>query len=99
MKACQKLMYLAMAFGLDSKREGFMNPYSWMHNTNVWGLNAEVYTGTDLDHASLSSRAGESIQVHFENLGLPDYFPDKLFLHLRATKKLETRTASARLFA
>ena len=93
----QQIPFLAMALGLESKREGFLNHLSWKHNKNVWGINMEVYTGTDLDNAGLSTRAGESIQVHFEGLGLPDYFPDKIFLHLRSTSKLELRTGSARL--
>ena len=86
-----------MALGLESKREGFLNHHSWHHNKNVWGINLEVYTGTDLDNAGLSTRAGESIQVHFEGLGMADYFPDKIYLTIRSTSKLELRTASARL--
>ena len=54
---------------------------------------------TDLDNAGLATRAGESIQVHYENLGLPGYFPDKIFLHLRSTSKLEIRTGSARILS
>ena len=86
-----------MALGVESKREGFMNYHSWHHNKNVWGVNLEVYTGTDLDNAGLSTRAGESIQLHFTDLGLVDYFPDKIYLTIRSTSKLELRTASARL--
>ena len=86
-----------MALGLESKREGFLNHLSWKHNKNVWGVNLEVYTGTELDNAGLSTRAGESIQAHFEGLGVPNWFPDKIFLHLRSTSKLELRTGSARL--
>ena len=56
-----------------------------------------MYTGTELDNAGLATRAGESIQVHYEGLGLPTYFPDKIFIHLRSTAKLELRTGSARL--
>ena len=52
---------------------------------------------TDLDNTGISTRTGESMQVHFEGLGLPDYFPDKILLHLRSTSKLELRTGSARL--
>ena len=54
---------------------------------------------TDLDNAGLATRAGESIQVHYENLGLPGYFPDKIFLHLRSTSKLEIRSGSARILS
>ena len=76
MRERQQIYFLAMALGLESKREGFLNHLSWHHNKNVWGLNLEVYTGTDLDNAGLSTRAGESIQLHFENLGTVAYFPD-----------------------
>ena len=86
-----------MALGVESKREGFMNYNSWHHNKNVWGVNLEVYSGTDLDNAGLSTRAGESIQLHFENLGTTEYYPDKIYLTIRSTSKLELRTASARL--
>ena len=44
---------------------------------------------------TVATRAGESIQVHYENLGLPQYFPDKIFIHLRSTSKLELRKAYA----
>ena len=93
----QQVEHLAMSLGLESKREGFMNPVAWHHNKNVWGCNLEVYSGTDRDNAGMSTRAGESIQLHFENLGLVDYFPDKIYLTIRSTSKLELRTASARL--
>ena len=96
-KGRQQIPFLAMALGLESKREGFLNHLSWKHNKNVWGLNLEVYTGTDLDNSGLSTRSGESIQVHYEHLGLSDYFPDKIWLHIRSTAKLELRTSSARL--
>ena len=43
----------------------------------------------------MSTRAGESIQIHYEGLGLPDYFPDKIYLHLRSTAKLELRKTYA----
>ena len=33
----QQLPFLAMALGLESKREGFLNHLSWKHNKNVWG--------------------------------------------------------------
>ena len=46
---------------------------------------------------TVSTRAGESIQVHYEGLGLAGYFPDKIYLHIRSTSKLELRTSSARL--
>ena len=88
---------VAEALGVESKREGFLNHASWRHNKNVWGVNLEVYTGTDLDNAGLSTRAGESIQVHFEGLGLADHYPDKIYLTIRSTCKLELRTGSARL--
>ena len=97
LKGGQQIAHLAMALGLDSKREGFLNHLSFRHNKSIWGLNWEVYTGTDLDNAGLATRAGESIQVHYEGLGLPNYFPDKIFIHLRSTSKLELRTGSARL--
>ena len=90
-------MHLAQALGVESKREGFLNHLSWHHNKNIWGINLEVYTGTELDNAGLSTRAGESIQIHFENLGLGDVFPDKIYLTIRSTCKLELRTGSARL--
>ncbi len=93
----QQVEHLAMALGHESKREGFMYRLSWKHSKNVWGVNLEVYTGTDLDNAGLSTRAGESIQLHFTDLGLVDYFPDKIDLTIRSTSKLELRTASARL--
>ena len=54
---------------------------------------------TDLDNSGLATRAGESLQVHFENLGLPGYHPDKIFLHIRSTSKLEIRTGSARILS
>ena len=60
-------------------------------------MNLESYTGTGLDNSGLAARSGESIQVHFENLGVSSYFPDKIFLHIRSTAKLELRTGSARL--
>ena len=44
---------------------------------------------------TVATRAGESIQVHFENLGLPAYHPDKIFLHIRSTSKLEIRKTFA----
>ena len=97
MRGRQFMQYLAMALGLESRREGFLNPYSWKHNKMVWGMNLEAYTGTDLDNSGLATRSGESIQVHYENLGLPGYFPDKIFLHIRSTVKLELRTGSCRL--
>ena len=97
LKGGQQIAHLAMALGLDSKREGFLNHLSFKHNKSVWGINMEVYTGTQLDNAELSTRAGESIQIHYEGLGLPEYFPDKIYLHLRSTAKLELRTGSARL--
>ena len=93
----QQVEHLAMALGVESKREGFMNYLSWHHNKNVWGVNLEVYSGTDLDNAGMSTRAGESIQLHFENIGLGTYFPDKIYLTIRSTSELELRTASARL--
>ena len=93
----QQVMHLAMALGLESKREGFLNHLSWHHNKNVWGCNLEVYTGSELDNAGLSTRAGASIQIHFEGLGTAGYFPDKVWLTIRSTSKLELRTASARL--
>jgi hypothetical protein len=96
-KGRQQTPFLAMALGLESKREGFLNHLSWKHNKNVWGLNLEVYTGTDLDNSGLSTRAGESLQCHFEHLGLSGYFPDKIWLHIRSTAKLELRTGSSRL--
>ena len=40
---------------------------------------------------TVATRAGESIQVHYEGLGLPEYHPDKIFLHIRSTSKLEIR--------
>ena len=54
---------------------------------------------TDLDNSGLATRAGESIQVHFEHLGLPGYHPDKIFLHVRSTSRLEIRTGSARILS
>ena len=93
----QQIPFLAMALGLESRREGFLNHHSFKHNKSVWGVNMEVYTGTQLDNAGLSTRAGESIQIHYEGLGLPDYFPDKIYLHLRSTAKSELRTGSSRL--
>ena len=33
--------------------------------------------------------------MHYEGLGLPNYFPDKIFIHLRSTSKLELRKAYA----
>ena len=99
MRGRQFIHYLSMALGLESRPEGFRNPYSWKHNKMVWGVNAEAYTGTDLDNAGLATRAGESLQVHFENLGLPGYHPDKIFMHIRSTSKLEIRTGSARILS
>jgi len=64
MRGRQFIHYLAMALGLESRREGFLNPHSWKHNKMVWGMNLEAYTGTDLDNAGLATRSGESIQVH-----------------------------------
>ena len=46
-----------MALGLESKREGLLNHLSWKHNKNVWGVNFEVYTGTELDNAGLTKIA------------------------------------------
>ena len=54
---------------------------------------------TDLDNSGLATRAGESIQVHYEGLGLPEYHPDKIFLHIRSTSKLEIRTGRARILS
>ncbi len=46
MKGRRRQMYLAMALGLEGKREGFLNPYSWQHNKGIWSTNLEIYTGT-----------------------------------------------------
>ena len=48
MRGRQFVMYLAMALGLEARRESFLNQYSWKHNKMCWGLNAEVYTGGGL---------------------------------------------------
>ena len=60
MKGRNFLHYLAMALGLESRREGFLNPYSWKHNKMVWGMNCEAYTGTDLDNSGLATRPQRS---------------------------------------
>ena len=36
LKGGQQIAHLAMALGLDSKREGFLNHLSFKHNKSVW---------------------------------------------------------------
>ena len=63
MKGRNFLHYLAMALGLESRREGFLNPYSWKHNKMVWGMNLEAYTGKGLARDSWPEKGTPASQA------------------------------------
>ena len=93
----QLMSHLMMALGMEQAREGFSDFHSYNHNKFLMRFNLEVYTGTELDNAGLSSRAGESIQIVMKNAGTSANYATKLFVHLRSTTKCEIRTGSVRV--
>ena len=94
----QLISHNKMALGLESLREGFSNMHSFDISKKVFAVNLEKYLGTsNLDGSGMTTRAGESIMAIFANAGTEHIYPEKIYMHLRSSAKLELRTGSVRL--
>ena len=87
-----------MALGLEALREGFSNMHSFDISKNIFAVNLEKYRGMqNLADSGMTTRAGESITAVFANAGTDAINPEKIYMHLRSSAKLELRTGSVRL--
>ena len=94
----QVIYHNKMALGLESMREGFSNMHSFDISKKVFSVNLEKYTGMQgIDGSGMTTRAGESIMAIFANAGTDTLYPEKIYMHLRSSAKLELRTGSIRL--
>ena len=94
----QLVSHNKMALGLEALREGFSNMHSFDISKKIYSVNLEKYGGTqNLDGSGMTTRAGESIMAIFANAGTDQIYPEKIYMHLRSSAKLELRTGSVRL--
>ncbi len=96
-KTGEQVYHQKLTLGLESMRAGFGNQKSAETTKKFYALNFEKYTGTNLDNAGESMRDGQALQVIFTNAGITGIVPEKIYLHLRNTSKVQIRTGVVRL--
>ena len=85
-----------MSLGIEALREGWGNLHSYDISKKVFAVNFEKYTGTQLDSSGATTRAGESITAIFADAGTANIYPEKIYMHLRSSAKVELRTGAVR---
>ena len=96
LKGGNLVSHCKMSLGIESLREGWGNLHSYDISKKVFAVNLEKYTGTSLDGSGDTTRAGESITAVFADAGTTNIYPEKIYMHLRSSAKVEIRTGSVR---
>ena len=82
--------------GIESLREGFGQPESFLAGRRVFSLNCEKNVA-GLSEAGLSSRGSEVLQIVCEQMGTDAIFPTELYVTLVYETKLHVTTGVVRL--
>ena len=96
LKGGNLVSHCKMSLGIEALREGWGNLHSYDISKKVFAVNLEKYTGTQLDGSGDTTRAGESITAIFADAGTTNIYPEKNYMHLRSSAKVELRTGSVR---
>ena len=96
LKGGNVISHCKMSLGIESLREGWGNLHSYDISKKVFAINLEKFTGVQLDGSGDTTRAGESIMAIFGDAGSANIYPEKVYMHLRSSAKVEIRTGSVR---